>query len=219
MNFLRSPYRNMTDKEIVNLVIAGDNDAMLYLLYNKYMQDLKYYTWKYYNSMEYLDYLIGYLYERLQGKNGDWQTLKDFRWESTFRTWLCSVASHLFLEKKKELIGFGRMRNSIGLTKDGSVPEPEPEPDPLPRLKEENENFIEMLGAISRLKYDDQRFILIKELEGYNHSEIAQMLVEKRRREKKVTRYNNKIVVPDAHYVDMNKGRAIREIKVILQQL
>ena len=66
---------------------------------------------------------------------------------------------------------------------------------------------------------DDYRFILIKELEGYNHKEIAEMMVAKRKKENKVTFYDGKIVVPDAHYVDMNKARALKEVKAIVEQI
>lgn len=75
------------------------------------------------------------------------------------------------------------------------------------------------MEAINRLENDDYRFILIKELEGYNHKEIAEMMVAKRKKENKVTFYDGKIVVPDAHYVDMNKARALKEVKAIVEQI
>lgn len=92
-------------------------------------------------------------------------------------------------------------------------PLPEPEPDP------ENPNLVMLMEAINRLEKDDYRFILIKELEGYNHKEIAQMMVAKRKKENKVTFYNGKIVVPDARYVDMNKAKALKEVKAIVEQI
>lgn len=106
-------YDDMTDKEIVDLIIAGNEEAMLYLLYDRYENDLKFYAWRYYGSLAYLEDLTNYLYIRFKGKNGDWQPLRTFRWECKFRTWFCSVASHLFLEKRKELIGSGDKDGSI----------------------------------------------------------------------------------------------------------
>ena len=47
---LHKSYRDMTDKEIVNLIIAGNEEAMLYLLYDRYENDLKFYAWRYYDS-------------------------------------------------------------------------------------------------------------------------------------------------------------------------
>lgn len=202
----------MTDKEIVDLIIAGNEEAMLYLLYDRYENDLKFYAWRYYDSLVYLEDLINYLYIQFKGKNGDWQPLKSFQWKCKFRTWFCSVASHLFLGKRDELIGLGGKDGSKG-TDGGDKPIPEPTPEP------ENQKLVMLMEAINRLENDDYRFILIKELEGYNHKEIAEMMVAKRKKENKVTFYKGKIVVPDAHYVDMNKARAIREVKAIVEQI
>lgn len=212
----------MTDKDIVDCVIeGGDNDAMLYLIYERYIADLEFYAWQYYKSLEYLDALVGYLFERLRGKDNDWAGLRSFKWKSQFRTWFCSVVSHLFLEKRKELLALGEGGGSIALTGNGSLPEPEPEPedDLEAQMEAKREKLVRTLEAINRLENDVYRFILIKELEGYNHSEIANMLVEKRRQEKKKTYYRNKLVIPDAHYVDMNKARALKEVKIILKQM
>ena len=202
----------MTDKEIVDLIIAGNEEAMLYLLYDRYENDLKFYAWRYYDSLVYLEDLINYLYIQFKGKNGDWQPLKSFQWKCKFRTWFCSVASHLFLEKRDELIGLGGKDGSKG-TDGGDKPLPEPKPEP------ENQKLVMLMEAINRLENDDYRFILIKELEGYNHKEIAEMMVAKRKKENKVTFYKGKIVIPDAHYVDMNKARAIRVVKAIVEQI
>lgn len=209
---LHKSYKNMTDKEIVDLIIAGNEEAMLYLLYDRYENDLKFYVWRYYDSLAYLEDLINYLYIQFKGKNGDWQPLKSFQWKCKFRTWFCSVASHLFLEKRDELIGLGGKDGSKG-TDGGDKPLPEPKPEP------ENQKLVMLMEAINRLENDDYRFILIKELEGYNHKEIAEMMVAKRKKENKVTFYKGKIVVPDAHYVDMNKARALREVKAIVEQI
>ena len=209
---LHKSYSDMTDKEIVDLIIAGNEEAMLYLLYDRYENDLKFYAWRYYDSLAYFEDLINYLYIQFKGKNGDWQPLKSFQWKCKFRTWFCSVASHLFLEKRDELIGLGGKDGSKG-TDGGDKPIPEPAPEP------ENPKLVMLMEAINRLENDDYRFILIKELEGYNHKEIAEMMVAKRKKENKVTFYKGKIVVPDAHYVDMNKARAIREIKAIVEQI
>ena len=209
---LHKSYRDMTDKEIVNLIIAGNEEAMLYLLYDRYENDLKFYAWRYYDSLVYLEDLINYLYIQFKGKNGDWQPLKSFQWKCKFRTWFCSVASHLFLEKRDELIGLGGKDGSKRMD-GGNKPLPEPMPEP------ENQKLVMLMEAINRLENDDYRFILIKELEGYNHKEIAEMMVVKRKKENKVTFYKGKIVVPDAYYVDMNKARALREVKAIVEQI
>ena len=35
-------YRNMTDDEIVNLILEGNEEAALYLIYDRYAEDIKY---------------------------------------------------------------------------------------------------------------------------------------------------------------------------------
>ena len=202
----------MTDKEIVDLIIAGNEEAMLYLLYDRYENDLKFYAWRYYDSLAYLEDLTNYLYIQFKGKKGDWLPLKSFQWKCKFRTWFCSVASHLFLEKRDELIGLGGKDDSI-VVNGGDKPLPEPKPET------ENQKLVMLMEAINRLENDDYRFILIKELEGYNHKEIAEMMIAKRKKENKVTFYKGEIVVPDAHYIDMNKARALREVKAIVEQI
>ena len=206
------PYCTMTDKEIVDLVVAGNEEAMLYLLYDRYENDLKFYAWRYYGTLAYLEDLINYLYIQFKGKDGDWMPLKSFKWRCGFRTWFCSVASHLFLAKRTELIGFGVKDNSIVIS-GGDKPLPEP------NQEGGNEKLVMLMEAVNRLKRDDYRFILIKELEGYNHKEIAEMIAERRRRENRVTTYKGGVVIPDAHYVDMNKARALKEVKVIIEQI
>ena len=202
----------MTDKEIVDLIVAGNEEAMLYLIYDRYESDLKFYAWRYYDSLAYLEDLINYLYIQFKGKKGDWQPLKSFQWKCKFRTWFCSVASHLFLEKRGELIGSRGDDTSIP-TGDVERSMPEPAPEPV------NEKMVMLMEAINRLESDDYRFILIKELEGYNHKEIAEMMVAKRKAENKVTYYNGQVVIPDARYVDMNKARALKEVKTIVEQI
>ena len=154
---LHKSYKDMTDKEIVDLIIAGNEEAMLYLLYDRYEKDLKFYAWRYYDTLAYLEDLTNYLYIQFKGKNGDWQPLKSFQWRCKFRTWFCSVASHLFLAKREELIGLGTNDNSKGTDGgDKQIPEPKPEP--------ENQKLVMLMEAINRLENDDYRFILIKEL-------------------------------------------------------
>lgn len=209
---LRKSYKDMTDKEIVDLVIEGNEEAMLYLLYDRYEKDLRFYTWRYYNSFEYLEELTNCLYIQLKGKNGDWQPLKSFKWKSTFRTWLNSVISHLFSKKRIELIGLGAEEESIEGNNVIYISSEHP-------MESSNQKLVILMEAINRLKNDDYRFILIKELEGYSHKEIAEMLIIKRKEENKRTFYKGKEVVPDATYIDMNKARALKEVKAIVEQI
>ncbi len=206
-------YKSFSDREIVDLIIAGNEEALLYLIYERYIEDLRFYAWRYYDTLTYLEDLISYLYIHLKGKNADWQPLKSFQWRCKFRTWFCSVVAHLFLEKRHELIGFDNNADSNNENgEDGNaIKGPAPEA--------ENQQWVIVMEAINRLKNDDYRFILVKELEGYNHKEIAEMLVVKRHKEQRASSYKGNIVVPDAHYVDMNKARALKELKIMVEQV
>lgn len=213
MNKTSHTYIALTDKQLINLVLDdGNEEALLYLIFERYEKKMKYYAFRYYDSLEYYEDLCGELYLHLKGANGDWAVLRSFQWRSSFSTWFSSVASHLFWKKRGELIGLGGDAGS-NVEDDGEQPLPEPKPEP------ENEQRVMLLEAINRLKDEEYRLIIIKELEGYNHKEIAEMLVEKRRREGKVTYYRGKVVVPNARYVDMSKHRALEEIKGHVEQI
>lgn len=198
----------LNEQQIVTLITEGNEEAMLYLLYDKYAKDLEFFAWQYYHTTAYLDDLTNALYIHLKGSNGDWAPLKGFQWRCSLRTWFCSVASHLFQKKRRELIGLPHAEYSIDTKR-------------VENAMYENDNIklVILMEAINRLQNDDHRFILIKELEGYNHTEIAQMLAAKRIAENRTSSYKGKQVVPDAHYVDMNKARALKEVKVIVEQL
>lgn len=213
MNKTSHAYIALTDKRLITLVLdEGNEEALLYLIYERYEKKLKYYAFRYYDSLEYYEDLCNELYLHLKGANGDWSVLRSFQWRSSFSTWFSSVASHLFWKKRRELLGLGDDSDSIDVD-NGEQPLPEPKPET------ENEQRVMLLEAINRLRDEDDRLIIIKELEGYNHKEIAEMLVEKRKREGKVTYYRGKVVVPNARYVDMNKHRALEEIKVHVEQI
>lgn len=209
---LRKSYKDMTDQEIISLVVNGNEEAFLYLIYDRYENDIKYHAWRYYNTFDYLEDLISCLCIHLKGEAGDWGKLNSFKGKSSFRTWFGTVVSRLFLEKRKELIGLGAREDSMVIHESES-PLPEPQQEPV------NQKAVILMEAINRLKNDDHRFIILKELEGYNSKEIAEMITEKRKRENKVSYYNGKVVVPNSNYVDMNRARAINEIRAIVKQI
>ena len=213
MSKLEVPYTTLTDKELIALVLdEGNEEVLLYLIYERYEKRLKFYIYRYYDSLEYYEDLCNELYLHLKGKDGDWSVLRSFQWRSSFATWFSLVASYLFWKKRDELIGLTGESGSND-ERDGEQSFPEPPVEP------ENEKRVMLLEAINRLKDEDYRLIIIKELEGYNHKEIADMLIEKRKREGRETNYRGKVVVPDAHYVDMNKARALKEIKSHVEQI
>lgn len=204
-------YKKLTDEEIIKLVLSGNEEAMAYLLYVRYREDLKFYTWQCFYSYEYYEDLIDDLYIHLKGDN-DWHRLKTFCGKSKFRTWLRTVSTRLFMSKRKTLIDTATDGNSINVETEERRLEPSVQ-------EAGNQNSVMLLEAINRLDNDLYRFILINELLGYNHKEIAEMLIEKRKKENKKSTYRGEEVVPDAHYIDMNKARALRDVKKIVNKL
>ena len=102
-----------------------------------------------------------------------------------------------------------------GLLVETDQEKPLPEPEQLPR----DDRMAIVLEAINRLKNDEYRLILIKELEGYNHMEIATMIEFKRKSENKVKYYAGKQITPNSAYVDQAKAKALLEVKNIVEQI
>lgn len=207
-------YSMISDKELVALIVDKRNEeAAMFLIYNKYEKDLRYYAMRYYDSLEYLDELSDEVYIQLKGKNVDWTPLRSFQWRCSFRTWFCSTVSHLFFQKRKELIDLGDYSDSIETDEDGR-----PCTD-LPAPEENNYEKVILLEAIGRLENGDYRFILIKELEGYNPSEIAQMLTQKRIAENRLRKRptTGADIIPNAGYIYMIKMRALKEVKQLIE--
>lgn len=206
---MRKEYSSMTDKELVDLVINNNKEAILYLLYDRYYKDLKYFAWKY-NCLDYLDELINHLYLHLRGNDLEWRRLKNFQWKSSFRTYLSSIASDQFLKYRKKMID--SIISNVNKGDHGNSNDPIDDPDNDIRK-------VWVMEAIFMLKNDEYRLILIKELEGYNHKEIAKMIEEKRKRENKVKHYGGEITTPNAAYVDQAKAKALKEVIIYVEQI
>lgn len=211
-------YNDKEDKDIVKMILDdGNQEAMLYLIYERYDPLIKKLCKKYYTSLSYYEQLQTELFIHMKAK--DWHTLRSFSWRSSFGTWLGIVAGHLFLKKMPELIGIDPYTISIG--EDGDNGEVNP---PAPGDEHEFDDRMTLLGeAIQQLDDPDQRFILYREFDGYTPKEIAIQLEELRRKEgrlKSKKTDNNKTIdiIPNAEYIHMLKGRAKTNIRTILQK-
>lgn len=205
-----SKYENYTDRELITLIIQEHvHEALIYLLYDRYYKDAKFYAYRYYGTLEYLDDLMEDLTLNLMGKKGDYSTLASYQGRSSFRTWLSRVISNLFLKKMDELIGFGKN----GVNKGEDI-------NRMPETDTKDTRMVKLLEAIARLKDPDHKFVLIKELEGYKPYEIARMLQTKWHQEN-IVKYDNKknVVVPSASYVYNLKSKALVEVKSIMKTL
>jgi len=210
-------YEKLDDRQIVDLVLDGNEEAMLYLLFERYSPLLKKLCVRYYGDLYFLEQLQVELLILLKTK--DWHALRNFGWRSSFGTWLGIVAGNLFIKKMPELIGISKFTVSIG--EDDEKREVNP-----PELESPHEHDIRMvllIEAIHQLEDKDQRFILLREFDGYKPKEIAKQLEDYRRFEGrlKTKKVNGETIdiIPSAEYVHMLKGRAKDEIRVIIKEL
>lgn len=211
-------YKDLDDRQIIDLVLSdGNEEAMLFLIFERYLPLLKKLCTRYYGDLYYLEQLQVELLILL--KANDWHPVRGFGWRSSFGTWLGTVAGNLFIKKMPELIGIDKFPVSIGEnSEDGKVNIPEPEPP--------HENDIHMtllIEAIQQLEDKDQRFILLREFDGYTPKEIARQLEVYRRKENrlKTRKVNGQLeeIIPTAEYVHMLKGRAKDNIRDIISEL
>lgn len=211
-------YKDLDDRQIIDLVLSdGNEEAMLFLIFERYLPLLKKLCTRYYGDLYYLEQLQVELLIHL--KANDWHPVRGFGWRSSFGTWLGTVAGNLFIKKMPELIGIDKFPVSIGENgDDGEVNIPEPEPP--------HENDIHMtllIEAIQQLEDKDQRFVLLREFDGYSPKEIARQLEAYRRKENrlKTRKVNGQIeeIIPSAEYVHMLKGRAKDNIRIIISEL
>ena len=211
-------YKDFDDRQIIDMVLSdGNEEAMLFLIFERYLPLLKKLCMRYYGDLYYLELLHAELLILL--KANDWHPVRGFGWRSSFGTWLGTVAGNLFIKKMPELIGIDKFPVSIGESgEDGEVNIPEPEPP-----HENDMHMTLLIEAIQQLEDKDQRFILLREFDGYTPKEIARQLEAYRRKENrlKTKKVNGQIeeIIPSAEYVHMLKGRAKDNILVIISEL
>lgn len=212
-------YKDFEDRELVRMTLEdGNQEALLFLIYNRYDPLLKKLCRKYYDTLYYYDQLQVELLIHLKSK--DWHALRSFGWRSSFGPWFGEVAGHVFLKKMHELIGIDPYLVSIGENEDdGEVDVPAPSDD-----HEFDSRMVLLMEAIQQLDDPDQRFILQSEFDGYEPIEIAQLLETIRRKEGRIkTRVNEKgmieEIIPNADYIYMLKSRAKANIRTIINNL
>ena len=213
----RQPYKEYDDRKLIDLILSGNDEAMLFLLFDRYSPLLKKLCRRYYGDLFYLEQLQVDLLIHL--KTNDWHAIRNFGWRSSFGTWLGTVAGNLFIKKMPELIGIDKFQVPIGNgDDDGEIDLPAPEPP-----HENDMHMIMLIEAIQRLEDRDQRFILLREFDGYSPKEIAVQLENYRRRENRLktrqTDGRTEEIIPTAEYVHMLKGRAKDNLRVIIKEL
>lgn len=213
----RNKYITQSDKELVEAIIKTppDEHAAVYLIYERYTPKFKKLYAAIYQDMAWYEDCMSDLFAYLKGTNQDWHSFRTFEWRCHFATWIGQVARNRFLEIKPYLIGKIKFPLSINNTENGRIPV---------QMLDESENDYErcqrkvlLLEAVGLLKDMDQKFVILKTLQGYNSAEIAKMLAQKWNREgtKKYDK-SGKSVIPTPSYIDVRRQRAKENLKLII---
>lgn len=210
-------YEQYDDRQVVAMILAipHNEEAAAFLLYNRYDPLLhKVYRTIIQNSFWYDD-CVDELFIHLRGNDHNWRPLATIQWRSTFGCWLKRVAYRKFIEVLSSLIENDRRTTSIDVD-DPSKPHVQL-PDSSVEEYESRQRKVLLMEAIGQLKDDDQRFVILKRLEGYDSREIA-VLLQKRWQKHGIVIYNNRNeqVVPDAAYIDVRTQRAKKNLRRLL---
>lgn len=226
-------YEDYTDRELVELAIQPpigkkpNEEGVAFLLYNRYDPLLhKLYLETYGKQDNLYGDCLNDLFIYLKSGEPVWRKLINLEWRSSFGTWLGTTARHRFVEIKPTLIGKCPNTLSIDGGSANLSPSGEPErgsvqlPDNGVEEYEDKERKVILMEAISLLKDADQKFVMIKRLQGYSSKEIS-ILLQKRWAKHGIVKYNNKkqVVVPDAAYVDVRTQRAKENLQKIINKL
>ena len=223
-------YDGYTDKELVELAIQPptgkkpSEEGVAFLLNNRYGPLLhKLYLEIYGKQHDLYGDCLNDLFIYLKSGEPAWRKLINLEWRSSFGTWLGVTARRRFVEIKPILIG--KCQNTLSIDGDtalstGNDRNPIQLPDNGVEDFEEKERKVILMEAISLLKDADQKFVMIKRLQGYNSKEIA-ILLQKRWAKHGIVKKNNKkqIVVPNAAYVDVRTQRAKENLQKIINKL
>ena len=225
-------YEDYTDRELVELAIQPpigkkpNEEGVAFLLYNRYGPLLhKLYLEIYGKQDDLYGDCLNDLFIYLKSGEPVWRKFINLEWRSSFGTWLGITARHRFVEIKSILIGKcpnalsidGDTLTALSTRKDRN---PIQLPDNGVEEYEDKERKVILMEAISLLKDADQKFVMIKRLQGYSSKEIS-ILLQKRWAKHGIVKYNNKkqVVVPDAAYVDVRTQRAKENLQKIINKL
>lgn len=220
----KDKYKKLSDKEIVNLIIAEpyNEEAATYLIYDRYEPLCISICLKTLDGVSRLDELQSELFMLLKGKNRDWHALRSFGWRSTLGRWLSITAYNLSLELRRQLIENDGKNTSIDneQTDDEDKPHTIDIPVDEEKQQERRYNMIVLNEAIQMLENPDQRFVVKKRLQGYSSKVVADML-QAHWDANGIVRYNNKkqIVEPDSGYIDNLFKRGYDKVAEIYNKL
>jgi RNA polymerase sigma-70 factor, ECF subfamily len=109
-----------------------------------------------------------------------YRALKDFRGESSFITWLCSIAINTCKNRlqsaayrhSRRIVPIGAVDSSE--SEDGALDPPDPAPTALDRMERHELDFL-VQEAIRALPPDARTVIVLRDVEGFSYEEIARI--------------------------------------------
>lgn len=146
-----------TDQALVHRILSGDDEQAFRLLYRRHTPRLLRIARAVTSGRDIgPDDLVQDTWIRAAAR------LSTFEWRSTLITWLTGILVNRMREghRREMLAEFGELNEAIG-------PWPEP-PDPIDRIELEN--------AIQALPPGGRTVLVLHDVEGYTHEEIAQLL-------------------------------------------
>ena len=202
----RTDYSNLDEKQLVEMILTPphNEEVAAFLLFNKY-DNLLHGVYHYVTSSKgWYDDCVTELFIYLRGnEDNKWHALATFEWRSSLGKWLWGVAKNNFIATLRKLIEKGQTDITILQMPDNGA-----------EVYEDKELRILLIEAISQLKDEDERFVILKRLEGYNSKEIA-ALMKKKWETKHFVKYNHAgdIVIPSVGYVDVKTQKAKKHLR------
>jgi RNA polymerase sigma factor (sigma-70 family) len=152
----KPPFPTQTDRELVEVVVVNGDERAFRELYRRHTPRLYQVVLRLVESEQDAEDIVQEAWIRAV------EAAANFRWESGFATWLTGIAINRF----RELL---RKRNrwpALGLE---HVPEPESKPVHVGER-------IDLEKALSMLPVGYRTVLVLHDLEGYRHEEIAEQL-------------------------------------------
>ena len=210
-------YEKLTDKEIVMRIITKpyDEKAATYLLYDRYYPLFYTQCLLFVRNMDWFDDCLSELFLVIKGPKLDWHSLASFQWRSSLGGYLKRISMNYFVYYKKKMIDKHDVADSYD-KKDLNKPAMEIANDDG-ETYENVEEKIMIMEAIGKLQDEDQRFIILKTLQGYKSKEIAIMLQKRWEKYGIVKKYAGETVVASDAYVNVERNRAYKKLKTLLQ--
>lgn len=202
-------YRDLKDQDLVSLIVdKGNEEAITFLLYCKCEYQIRSIVWSLFQGDYYLNDLINELFIHL--KKNDWKVLRSFQGNSALTTWIYRVATNLFIEKRKELIDFSNKTVqldmvSYNINRNDSFNDEFHAKD---CTAEERLQLLELYDAISQLKNENYKLVLLMELQGYSVEDIANELSKTKNGETA-----KQVLVDNVYNI---KSRALKKVAAIL---